>query len=143
MRMSDWSSDVCSSDLITNPTRPETWPTVRAGLYFIIPIGVLVWCLSVEQLSAGLSAFWAVVSMVIQMLTQRPLIAWFRKQQVMPSVRVGVSETVNGLQEGARNMIGIAIACGTAGLIVGARTEERRVGKECVRTCRSRWQACD
>src|SRR3546814_17534283 len=60
--------------------------------------------------------------MVIQMLTQRPLIAWFRKQQVMPSVRVGVSETVNGLQEGARNMIGIAIACGTAGLIVGAIT---------------------
>src|SRR3546814_15033785 len=115
MRMSDWSSDVCSSDLITNPTRPETWPTVRAGLYFLIPIGVLVWCLSVEQLSAGLSAFWAVVSMVIQMLTQRPLIAWFRKQQVMPSVRGGVSETVNG------------------------RSEERRVGKEWVSTCRSRW----
>src|SRR3546814_20218007 len=85
-------------------------------------IGVLVWGLSVLQLAAGLSAFWAVVSMVIQMLTQRPLIAWFRKQQVMPSVRVGVSETVNGLQEGARNMIGIAIACGTAGLIVGAIT---------------------
>src|SRR3546814_194602 len=85
-------------------------------------IGVLVWGLSVLQLSAGLSAFWAVVSMVIQMLTQRPLIAWFHKQQVMPSVRVGVSETVNGLQEGARNMIGIAIACGTAGLIVGAIT---------------------
>ncbi|HEY9572437.1 MAG TPA: TRAP transporter fused permease subunit [Pusillimonas sp.] len=120
LRISASHPDLPTDINITNPTRPETWPTVRAGLYFLIPIGVLVWCLSVEQLSAGLSAFWAVVSMVIQMLTQRPLIAWFRKQQVMPSVRVGVSETVNGLQEGARNMIGIAIACGTAGLIVGA-----------------------
>src|SRR3546814_1598477 len=57
--------------------------------------------------------------MVLQMLTQRPLIAWFRKQSVAPAVKTGVSETVTGLQEGARNMIGIAIACGTAGLIVG------------------------
>lgn len=122
LRISASHPDLPTDINITNPTRPEPWPTVRAGLYFLIPIGVLVWCLSVEQLSAGLSAFWAVVSMVIQMLTQRPLIAWFRKQEVRPSVRVGVMETVNGLQEGARNMIGIAIACGTAGLIVGAIT---------------------
>ncbi|MFW7340955.1 TRAP transporter fused permease subunit [Pollutimonas sp. H1-120] len=122
LRISASHPDLPTDINITNPSRPEPWPTVRAGLYFLIPIGVLVWCLSVEQLSAGLSAFWAVVSMVIQMLTQRPLIAWFRKQEVRQSVRVGVMETVNGLQEGARNMIGIAIACGTAGLIVGAIT---------------------
>jgi TRAP transporter 4TM/12TM fusion protein len=122
LRISASHPDLPTEISITNPVRPEPWPTVRSGLYFLIPIGILVWCLSVEQLSAGLSAFWAVVTMVLQMLTQRPLIAWFRKQQVLPSVRVGVSETVNGLQEGARNMIGIAIACGTAGLIVGAIT---------------------
>ena len=34
----------------------------------------------------------------------------------------GLREAVVGLQEGARNMVGIAIACGTAGLIVGAIT---------------------
>ncbi|HWK71692.1 MAG TPA: TRAP transporter fused permease subunit [Burkholderiaceae bacterium] len=122
LRISASHPDLPTEISITNPTRPEAWPTVRAGLYFLIPIGILVWCLSVEQLSAGLSAFWAVVSMVIQMLTQRPLIAWFRKQEVLEPTRLGLSETVNGLQEGARNMIGIAIACGTAGLIVGAIT---------------------
>ena len=56
------------------------------------------------------------------MLTQRSLIAFFRKQAIAPSVKVGLEETTLGLQEGARNMIGIAIACGTAGLIVGAIT---------------------
>ncbi len=122
LRMSAQHPDLPTEINITNPTRPETWPTVRAGLYFLIPIGILVWCLSVEQLSAGLSAFWAVVGMVLQMLTQRPLTAWFRKQKIAPAVKVGVSDTVTGLQEGARNMIGIAIACGTAGLIVGAIT---------------------
>lgn len=122
LRIAAGHPDLPTEINITNPTRPETWPTVRAGLYFLIPIGVLVWCLSVEQLSAGLSAFWAVVAMVLQMLTQRPLIAWFRKQAVRPAIGVGVSDTVHGLQDGARNMIGIAIACGTAGLIVGAIT---------------------
>ncbi|NLY65172.1 MAG: TRAP transporter fused permease subunit [Alcaligenaceae bacterium] len=107
---------------VTNPVRPEPWPTVRAGLYFLIPIGILVWCLSVEQLSAGLSAFYACISMIFQMLTQHPIIAFFRKKNVGPAAKQGVSETLTGLEEGARNMIGIAIACGTAGLIVGAIT---------------------
>ena len=107
---------------ITNPVRPEAWPTVRAGLYYLIPIGILVWCLSVDQLSAGLSAFWAVMAMLFQMVTQRPLIAFFRKQSMSEPLRQGLREAVVGLQEGARNMVGIAIACGTAGLIVGAIT---------------------
>ncbi|HRL21261.1 TRAP transporter permease [Alcaligenes sp. SDU_A2] len=107
---------------VNTPVRPEPWPTVRAGLYFLIPIGVLVWCLTVEVMSAGLSAFWAVVAMLFQMVTQRPLIAWFRKQAVVEPVRLGLREAVAGLQEGARNMVGIGIACGTAGLIVGAIT---------------------
>lgn len=122
LRIAAAHPDLPTEISVTDPVRPETWPTVRAGLYFLIPIGILVWCLTVEQLSAGLSAFWAVVSMVVQMLTQRPIIAWFRNQQVGRAARVGVSETIAGLQEGARNMIGIAIACGTAGLIVGAIT---------------------
>jgi len=107
---------------ITHPTRPPIWPTVRAGLYYLIPIGVLVWCLTVEMFSAGLSAFWAVIAMLIQMVTQHPLIAWFRRQPTAHAWSLGWSEAVTGLQEGARNMVGIAIACGTAGLIVGAIT---------------------
>jgi len=38
---------------------PPTWPTVKAGLHFLIPVGVLIWCLMVEEMSPGLSAFWA------------------------------------------------------------------------------------
>lgn len=107
---------------VTDATRPEAWPTVRAGLFYLIPIGILVWCLTIEKLSPGLSAFWAVIAMLFQMATQRPLMAWFRRQALKPAVRAGLVETVTGLQEGARNMVGIAIACGTAGLIVGAIT---------------------
>src|SRR3546814_13595478 len=45
LRISASHPDLPTDINITNPTRPETWPTVRAGMYFLIPIGVLVWCL--------------------------------------------------------------------------------------------------
>ena len=53
-------------------------PTVKAGLHFLLPVVVLVWCLMVERLSPGLSAFWATVLMILILLTQRPLMAVFR-----------------------------------------------------------------
>lgn len=122
LRMAARHPDLSEEISITNPVRPEPWPTVRAGLHFLIPIGILVWCLSIEELSAGLSAFWAVVAMLLQMVTQRPITAYFRRQAVSPALRRGWRDAISGLEEGARNMIGIAIACGTAGLIVGAIT---------------------
>lgn len=107
---------------ITSPVKLETWPTVRSGLYFLIPIGILVWCLSIEMLSAGLSAFYSVLALLFLLITQRPIIAFFRHQDIASETKQGVREAFQGLEEGARNMIGIAIACGTAGLIVGAIT---------------------
>ena len=60
---------------VKNPVLPPTWPTVKAGLHFLIPVGVLIWCLMVEELSPGLSAFWGVITQIVLMVTQRPLIA--------------------------------------------------------------------
>ena len=108
---------------INNPVLPDTWPTVKAGIHFLIPIGVLIWCLMIEELSPSLSAFWATVSLIVLMATQRPLTALFRgKKRLGAEARKGGSEIVDGLNDGARNMIGIAIATGTAGIIVGGIT---------------------
>jgi TRAP transporter 4TM/12TM fusion protein len=109
---------------VDNPTLPATWPTVKAGLHFLIPIGVLIWCLMIEELSPALSAFWAVAVLLALMVTQEPLIDFFRGKtgEVVPALRRGTWNAVEGLHDGARNMIGIAIATGTAGIIVGGIT---------------------
>ena len=100
---------------------PETRATLMTGLHYILPVIVLVWCLMVERLSPGLSAFWASVFMIGIMLTQHPLIALFRGQLApWHSIRRGVNDLASGLVTGARNMIGIGIATATAGIIVGA-----------------------
>lgn len=100
---------------------PQTRPTVMVGLHYILPVVVLVWCLMVERLSPGLSAFWATVFMIFIMLTQRPLIALFRgRSKLQDDLKEGVQDLWNGLVTGARNMIGIGIATATAGIVVGA-----------------------
>lgn len=99
---------------------PEVGPTVKSGLHFVLPVVVLVWCLMVERLSPGLSAFWASVLMMFILITQKALFAFFRKQGSLGSeLRHGFNQLIDGLIVGARNMIGIGIATATAGIIVG------------------------
>lgn len=100
---------------------PQTRPTVLVGLQYILPVVVLVWCLMVERLSPGLSAFWATMFMVFIILTQRPITSIFRNRSNMSAdLREGAMDLWVGLVTGARNMIGIGIATATAGVIVGA-----------------------
>ncbi|MBQ0742757.1 MAG: TRAP transporter permease [Pseudomonas sp.] len=100
---------------------PQTKPTVMSGLHYILPVIVLVWCLMVERLSPGLSAFWATVLMIVIIITQRPLMAIFRGESKLANdLREGLDDLWQGLVAGARNMIGIGIATAAAGIIVGA-----------------------
>ncbi|NYT72332.1 TRAP transporter permease [Halomonas sp. QX-2] len=102
-------------------TLPQTKPTVLVGLQYILPVIVLVWCLMVERLSPGLSAFWATVFMIFIIITQRPITSIFRgRSDMRADLREGAMDLWSGLVTGARNMIGIGIATATAGIIVGA-----------------------
>ncbi len=100
---------------------PEPAPTVKSGLHFLLPVVVLVWCLMVERLSPGLSAFWAAMLLIFILVTQRPLKALVRRQGGLGAEFMnGLVDLRQGLIDGARNMIGIGIATATAGVIVGA-----------------------
>src|SRR3546814_4211602 len=81
MRISDWSSDVCSSDL-------------------------------------------AVVGIMVPL----PLQAELAGREIVGRGRFGEGVAGDRLGRAFRDMIGPV-----------GRSEERRVGKECVSTCRSRW----
>lgn len=100
---------------------PETAPTVKAGLYFLLPVVVLIWCLTVERLSPGLSAYYATLFMLVVLITQRPLKAVLRKtgESLSGCFKDGITDTLEGMISGARNMIGIGVATAAAGIIVG------------------------
>lgn len=99
---------------------PKLAETVKTGLHYLLPVVVLVWCLMVERLSPGLSAFWATAVMMGILVTQRALLLLFRgSQQVGLALMQGVMDLRDGLITGARNMIGIGVATAAAGIIVG------------------------
>ena len=102
---------------------PKARPTVMSGLYFSVPIVVLLWALAVKQYSPQQSAFYAVVFLILVVLTHRPLKAWFRNQDdIKEKCLQGWDDFVVGLISGARNMIGIGIATAAAGIVVGTVT---------------------
>src|SRR3546814_12170665 len=96
MRISDWSSDVCSSDL---------------------------------ALLAARNQLLGVASQSEKLQGVRP-----EGMEDAPELRVQIDRV-------KARALGLSIADvnGTLSIAFGSRSEERRVGKECVSTCRSRW----
>ncbi|MFM2129879.1 MAG: hypothetical protein RL477_1425 [Pseudomonadota bacterium] len=115
---------------------PPLGPAVRSGLHHLIPVVILVWCLLIEGLSPTLSAFWAMMAMIVIILTQGPIVALMRRgadgrsgaaiatttESVGAAAVAGARALVAGLASGARNMVGIAIATAAAGIVVGTVT---------------------
>ena len=95
---------------------PPVASTLKSGIYFLLPVVVLVWNLMVEHLSPGLSAFYATVTLIGIVLTQRPLKAFFKGQSSLKEYWLrGFRDLRDGLVTGSRNMVGIAIATAAAG----------------------------
>ncbi|PTW59042.1 TRAP transporter 4TM/12TM fusion protein [Breoghania corrubedonensis] len=99
---------------------PRPWDVAITGFHFILPIVILIWCILIERLSPTLSAYWATMAMIFIVLTQRPLKQFMRGQGAFAAgFRQGWGDFVEGMIAGARNMIGIGVATGAAGVIVG------------------------
>ena len=99
---------------------PAAGATALTGLHFFLPIVVLIWCILIERFSPGFSAFWATMAMIFVALTQHPIKALFRREAGFAKrSSQGFDEFVDGMISGARNMIGIGVATGAAGIIVG------------------------
>ena len=102
---------------------PPTRDIFRSGIYYILPILLLMYLLMIERKSPGLSAFWSTIGMLFILLTQNPLKAYFRGEtHPLSHIAEGLSDIAEGMIAGARNMIGLAAAMGVAGIIVGSVT---------------------
>ncbi len=99
---------------------PHAGKTAITGLYYILPIVILIWSIVIERLSPALSAFWAAIAMIIVTITQHPVKAFMRGSgEYGKAFKVGVCDWVQGMMAGSRNMISISVATGAAGIIVG------------------------
>ena len=102
---------------------PEIGKTVKAGLHFLLPVILLIWLLTVERFSPETSVYWATMFMMFIVLTQKCILAIFRRQSNLRSHLVSsLTDLKLGFVNGARNMIGVGVATTAAGIIVGTVT---------------------
>ncbi len=117
---------------------PKFWKTTLRGCHFLIPLAILIIYLVVLRRSPVASALFAVQSLMIIMIIQRPMIAFISlgyhrkigtldpnldlKRFILHAFFEGLKDLWEGLIAGARNMISVGIATATAGIIVGVVT---------------------
>jgi TRAP transporter 4TM/12TM fusion protein len=104
---------------------PRTLSTFQSGMFYLLPLIILIWCLVIEHLTPAASVCWAIAFMMFMLATQKPLSQLFRSKKLagtMPLFKTGLSDLLQSMITGARNMLGVSIATATAGIIVGAIT---------------------
>ena len=89
------------------------------GFHFLLPIGVLLYELVIKRHSPKLAAFNAIVVLVAVVLTRDMLAARRRGISVPRAAAAGIVSVADGMVAGARNMLAVALATATAGIVVG------------------------
>lgn len=120
-----WISDLEASKLglkgMNKQDIPELGKTFRSGIHFLIPIALLIYLLIIKRWTAGSSVFYSILTMMAIMIFQK---IDYRKLNnfslIIHQVIEGFKDIIRGMIRGAMNMVNVAIAIATAGIIVGA-----------------------
>ena len=100
---------------------PELGKTFRSGIHFLIPIAILVYLLIIKRWTAGSAVFYSILTMMIIMIVQKiDFKNLHNTSLIRKQIFEGLKDIARGMIRGAMNMTNVAIAIGTAGIIVGA-----------------------
>tara|TARA_B100001093_G_scaffold518972_1_gene605825 strand:+ start:406 stop:2760 length:2355 start_codon:yes stop_codon:yes gene_type:complete len=99
---------------------PPLGKTFIGGIHFLIPIFILIYLLLVERWTAASAVFYSILSLMLIILLKEILSSQKEKVGFITGLKKGYNKIVTGLEKGALNMISVAIAIATAGIIVGA-----------------------
>ena len=99
---------------------PPLGKTFLSGIHYLIPIFILVYLLLIERWTAASAVFYSILSLMVIILVREVLAAKKKNLSPFGGLKFGINEIIAGLEKGAINMINVAIAIATAGIIVGA-----------------------
>ena len=99
---------------------PKLGKTFIGGIHFLIPIFILIYLLLVERWTAASSVFYSILSLMLIILIKETISSQKNKDGIIVGLKNSYNKIVTGLEKGALNMVSVAIAIATAGIIVGA-----------------------
>lgn len=104
---------------LARPDIPSFVAVMKGGFYYLIPLIVLIYELMVMRHTPKLAAFNAIVVLVIIILLKEVLRATRGGEGLPKGLRKALLTIGTGLISGSRNMLPVALATATAGIVVG------------------------
>jgi TRAP transporter 4TM/12TM fusion protein len=98
---------------------PGFFETLKKGIAYLVPIGVLLYELLILRHSPELAAFKAIIVLVAVIIYREIAAAYRKKESLVIAIKKSFTILIQGLINGSRNMIPVALATAAAGIIVG------------------------
>ncbi|UCG11315.1 MAG: TRAP transporter permease [Deltaproteobacteria bacterium] len=98
---------------------PSFWGTLKEGIHYLIPLGVLLYELVYLRHSPELAAFRAIILLFLVIFFQEVRRTILAKKGFGSGVIRGFQLIIEGFIQGSKNMMSVALACASAGIIVG------------------------
>ena len=100
---------------LTKEELPQFKNVIKEGYYFLIPLAVLIYELIIMRRTPDRSAFVSIIWLMIVLLIREI----FNKRNMKEAFINWIIQIKDGFVNGSKNMISVAIACASAGIIVG------------------------
>ena len=104
---------------LSKPDVPNFLGVMKTGFYYLIPLVVLIYELMVMRHTPKLAAFNAIVVLTCIILAKEVVLALRGRGDLPAALRRGIGTIGSGLVSGSRNMLSVALATATAGIVVG------------------------
>jgi TRAP transporter 4TM/12TM fusion protein len=98
---------------------PRFLETLKNGVHYIFPLVVLIYELVIPRHTPELAGFRAIMVLLIVIFYQEIRKAFQEQAGLAAGVKNGVFIILRGFIQGSRNMMSVALACASAGIIVG------------------------
>jgi TRAP transporter 4TM/12TM fusion protein len=104
---------------LTREELPNLMDTLKEGLHFLLPIGILLYELIILRRSPDTSAFNAIIWLFGVIILKDLWDLRGTAGMLQRSLKKSVATIYDGLAGGSKNMVSVAVACASAGIIVG------------------------
>lgn len=98
---------------------PSFSGTLKHGMHYTIPIGMLLYQLVILRHSPEMAAFRAIMLLFLIIFYQEIRDSLSNGKGMRVGIVLAIKTILNGLIQGSKNMVPVALACAAAGIIVG------------------------
>lgn len=101
---------------------PRFIDVLKKGFFYLIPLLILIYELIIARHTPRLAAFNAIISLIVIVILKEVINAFQQKRNIFRAFLNSIKILVNGMQAGSKNMLSVALATATAGIVVGIVT---------------------